>query len=60
MKKDKDRKEMMGRKSEPKPKRGRPVENEMPEPIPDTPENVARAGMQGPPKKEWRYLKGQR
>ena len=36
--------------------RGRPVENEMPEPIPDTPENVARAAMQGPPKREWRYL----
>ena len=30
---------------------------QMPEPIPDTPENVARAIMQGPPKKEWRYLK---
>ena len=36
--------------------RGRPVKNTMPEPIPDTPENVARACMQGPPKKEWRYL----
>jgi hypothetical protein len=29
----------------------------MPEPIPDTPENVAFLSMQGPPKKEWRYLK---
>ena len=29
----------------------------MPEPIPDTQENVARAIMQGPPKKGWRYLK---
>ena len=38
-------------------KKGRPVENKMPEPIPDTPENVARAAMQGPPKKDWRYLK---
>ena len=28
------------------------------EPIPDTPENIARAIMRGPPKKEWRYLKG--
>ena len=37
--------------------RGRPVENEMPEPIPDTPENVARACMQGPPKEDWEYLK---
>jgi len=23
--------------------------------IPDTPENIARAIMRGPPKKEWRY-----
>ena len=37
--------------------RGRPVQNTMPEPIPDTPENVARAIMRGPPKKEWDYLK---
>ena len=28
----------------------------MPDPIPDTPENIARACMQGPPKKKWRYL----
>ena len=27
------------------------------EPIPDTPENVARAIMKGPPKKEWDFLK---
>ena len=27
--------------------------------IPDTPENIARAIMQGPPKKEWDYLKGE-
>ncbi len=37
--------------------RGRPVKNKMPEPIPDTPENVARAIMRGPPRKEWDYLK---
>ena len=37
--------------------RGRPVKNTMPEPIPDTPESVARACMQGPPKKDWDYLK---
>ena len=37
--------------------RGRPIKNMMPKPIPDTPENVARAIMQGPPKKEWDYLK---
>ncbi len=42
-------------------KRGRPVEKEMPVPIPDTPENVARALLTTPPKKkgEWNYLKGE-
>ncbi len=44
-------------KDEKKRPRGRPVKNEMPEPIPDTPENVAWAAMQGPPKEEWEYLK---
>ena len=38
-------------------KRGRPVKKHMPEPIPDTPENIARSIMQGPPKKDWDYLK---
>ena len=37
--------------------RGRPVKNTMPAPIPDTPENIARAIMRGPPKKKWDYLK---
>ena len=37
--------------------RGRPVTRKMPETIPDTPENIALAIMQGPPKDEWRYLK---
>lgn len=37
--------------------RGRPVKNTMPEPIPDTAENIARSLMQGPPKKDWNYLK---
>ena len=37
--------------------RGRPVKNTMPEPIPDTAENIARAIMRGPPKKEWNYMK---
>ena len=41
-------------KNKPAP-RGRPVKYTMPEPIPDTPENVARAIMRGPPKKGWRY-----
>ena len=34
-------------------------EYDMPEPIPDTPENVAKAILSTPPKKEgeWEYLK---
>ncbi len=40
-------------------KAGRPPKP-MPAPIPDTPENVARAIMKGPPKKGWRYLKQDR
>ena len=45
-------------KPTPKP-RGRPIKNTMPEPIPDTPENIARALLTTPPKKddEWDYLK---
>ena len=40
------------------PKRsGRPVKYPMPEAIPDTPENVARAILKNPPKKNWNYLK---
>ena len=39
--------------------RGRPVEKPLPDPIPDTPENVARALVTTPPKDEgeWDYLK---
>ncbi len=42
--------------------RGRPVEKQMPEPIPDTPENIARALLTTPPKKDgdWDYLKERR
>lgn len=46
-----------------KPKRppGRPPVYEyiMPDPIPDSPENIALACMQGPPppKEDWDYLK---
>ena len=48
-------------KDKPKRPRGRPpVDRPMPEPIPDTPENIARAIMQGPPKKDWDYLKEQK
>ena len=46
--------------TQPKPKpQGRPVENPMPDPIPDTPENVALALVNTPPKAEgeWDYLK---
>ena len=46
----------MAEKPEIKRRRGRPIKCAMPEPIPDTPENVARAIMRGPPKKEWDYL----
>lgn len=42
---------------QPKRPRGRPVEKEWPDDIPDTPENVARAIMARPPKKDWDYLK---
>ena len=37
--------------------RGRPQVLVMPDPIPDTPENIARACMQGPPTEEWDVLK---
>ncbi len=39
--------------------RGRPVEKPLPDPIPDTPENIMRAILATPPKKdaEWDYLK---
>ena len=45
-----------------KRQRGRPVEKPMPEPIPDTPENVARALLTTPPKGEsdWDYLKARK
>ncbi len=38
-----------------KNKGGRPA-RPTPELISDTPEKIARACMQGPPKKQWRYL----
>ena len=34
---------------------GRPSKP-MPDRMPDTPENIAKAIMSGPPKKNWRYL----
>ena len=43
--------------TEKRKRRGRPP-LPMPEPLPDgvTPEELARAIMQAPPKKRWRYL----
>ena len=45
-----------------KRKRGRPSKRTMPEPIPDTPENIMKAVLATPPKRadEWRYLKDER
>ena len=41
-----------------KRKPGRPAELELPEmPIPATPQELTRAIMQAPPKRDWRYLK---
>ena len=37
--------------------RGRPPVLIMPDAIPDTPENIARAILTSPPKKDWDYLK---
>ena len=37
--------------------RGRPPTLIIPEPILDTPENIARAVLTAPPKKDWDYLK---
>ena len=40
------------------PTRGRPVTHTMPDSIPDTPENIARAVMRSPatPRGGWKYL----
>ena len=42
--------------------RRRPAKRTMPEPIPDTPENIMKAVLDTPPKRadEWRYLKDER
>ena len=39
--------------------RGRPVEHPYPEPIPDTPENIAKAILNTPPRKreDWKFAK---
>ena len=43
-------------------KAGRPPTLTMPEPIPDTPENVADAMMRTPPRKpnEWKFMQRQK
>ena len=45
--------------SESKRKRGRPVKYTMPEPIPDTAENIAKAILSTPPKKpqDWKFMR---
>ncbi len=47
------------KKNQPTRPRGRPRTHTMPDPIPDTPQNVARILMNTPPPKEseWQYLK---
>ena len=44
--------------SDPKKPRGRPVEHKLPDPIPDTPENIMKAFLKTPPKKreEWKFV----
>lgn len=46
-------------KEQPKKPRGRPVEYPMPEPIPDTPENIMKAFLNAPPRKreDWKFAK---
>ena len=43
----------------PRRPRGRPVEHRAPDPIPDTPENVMRRLLGGPPRRrdEWDYVR---
>ena len=49
-------------KRKPEHKRGRPKTLHMPAPIPDTPENVAKALLSTPRKREdeWEYLRSGR
>ena len=41
-----------------KPKRGRPVKYPLPEPIPDTPENIMKAFIKTPPRErgDWKFV----
>ena len=49
---------MPGNNAKPTRPRGRPAVRVMPDPIPDTPENVVRALCQGPPKPtdQWEFM----
>ena len=44
--------------TEHKKPRGRPVEHKLPDPIPDTPENIMKAFLKTPPRKreEWKFV----
>ena len=44
----------MKRTAQPKRPRGRPVERPMSERNPNTPENILKAVLSGPPKKDWK------
>lgn len=45
--------------SDSKRPRGRPVKYPLPDPIPDTPENIARALLTTPPRKrkDWKHIR---
>ena len=48
----------MAKTDAPKKPRGRPVEHKLPDPIPDTPENIMKAFLKTPPRKreEWKFV----
>ena len=48
----------MAKTKKPENRRGRPVEHKLPEPIPDTPENIMKAFLKTPPRKrgDWKFV----
>ena len=44
--------------TEHKKPRGRPVKHKLPDPIPDTPENIMKAFLKTPPRKrkDWKFV----
>ena len=48
----------MAKTKESEQPRGRPVEHKLPEPIPDTPENIMKALLNTPPRKreDWKFV----